>query len=161
MFGGNGTNTAEVYRNFIWTQLPNMKKHRKGLSIAPYKYEIYIADERDPDIEVFDIKTLTYTLFKYSGLRLSQKLMVSHPPCVYLFESMFHVAKKTPSMRSTKLNLFNGTKKIIDNNTINVHWNSFVPVIFGDAVYTVENGLVWRHIIEIALSKKVVSFELE
>ena len=37
IFGGNGLNTAEMFRNRAWIDIAPMKKKRKGLSVVPRK----------------------------------------------------------------------------------------------------------------------------
>ena len=67
------------------------------------------------------------------------------------------MCKKFFIRKASVLDIFSGHKKKAE--LINIHWNSFVPLVYKDAIYTIEAGIVWRHRIDLNISKKVLSFD--
>lgn len=85
-----------------------MHKKRKSVSLCPFKHEIYICDERDDSIEVYDTLTNEFRLLDIYANFLTSKILVVHNESVVLFEHTYTLSKKSATLRTTGMYLKNG-----------------------------------------------------
>ena len=134
-----------------------MQRKRKSVSLCPFKDEIYVCDERDDSIEVYNTTTDVFRLLEIYANFLTSKILIVHNESVVLFEHTYTLNKKQATLRTTGMYLKNG--HMFNMDQIIIHWNDFVPLTKDNTFYTCEDGLVWKHNLDIGRSKQLFTFQ--
>jgi hypothetical protein len=100
-FGGAGYGKAERFKGDRWQELPRMKKERKHISLTTRAHKVYITDERDDSIEVFDTSRLVFELLPYYGMKLSSKMILNQNDRLLMFEHTYVYSKKGAALFTT------------------------------------------------------------
>jgi hypothetical protein len=157
VLSGSGLRVSERFRDNIWHDLPKLRRARKSLSCATSKHLIYICDEREDSIEVFDTYNLTFSLHNLYGSSLTSKLLINHKESVIMFEHTYIYSKKGAALHTSGMYLQNGAKFNMDQFII--HWCNTIPINKDNMYYTCEDGAVWKHNLDKGVSKTMFTFQ--